>query len=79
MKVAKGNVGGNEHQDFDDVGIPGFTFLQDPLEYLIRTHHSSADTYERLIPDDLKQAATVMAWTAYTLANREERFPRKPK
>jgi hypothetical protein len=77
-KVAKGNVGGNEHQDFDDRGIPGFTFLQDPLEYLIRTHHSSADTFERLIPEDLQQAAVVMAWTAYTLANRDEPFPRKP-
>ncbi len=76
--IPKGNVGGNEHQDFDDVGIPGFTFLQDPLEYTIRSHHSSADTFERLIPDDLKQAATVMAWTAYTLANRDELFPRKP-
>jgi hypothetical protein len=78
LKVAKGNVGGNEHQDFDDVGIPGFTFLQDPLEYLIRTHHSNSDTFERLIPEDLQQAATVMAWTAYTLANREGMFPRKP-
>lgn len=77
--IPKGNVGGNEHQDFDDVGIPGFSFLQDPLEYLVRTHHSSADTYERIIPDDLKQSATVLAWTAYTLANRDEMFPRKPK
>lgn len=76
--IPKGNVGGNEHQDFDDVGIPGFTFLQDPLEYTIRTHHSSADTFERLIPDDLRQAAAVMAWTAWTLANRDEMFPRKP-
>jgi hypothetical protein len=76
--IAKGNVGGNEHQDFDDVGIPGFTFVQDPLEYILRTHHSSADTYERLLPDDLKQAATVLAWTAYTMANRDELFPRKP-
>lgn len=74
-----GNVGGNEHQDFDDVGIPGFTFLQDPLEYTIRSHHSSADTFERLIPDDLKQSATVLAWTMYTLANRDEMFPRKVK
>jgi len=73
-----GNVGGNEHQDFDDVGIPGFSFLQDPLEYLIRTHHSSADTFERLIPDDLQHSAAVLAWTAYTLANRDELFPRKP-
>ena len=76
--IPKGNVGGNEHQDFDDVGIPGFTFLQDPLEYVLRTHHSSADTFERLIPADLEQSAAVLAWTAYTLANRDELFPRKP-
>jgi len=75
--IKEGNVGGNEHQDFDDVGIPGFTFLQDPLEYVLRTHHTNADTFERLIEDDLKQAAVVLAWTAYTLANRDEMFPRK--
>lgn len=79
IAIQKGNVGGNEHQDFDDVGIPGFTWLQDPLEYTIRTHHSNADTFERLIADDLKQSATVLAWTMYTLANRDEMFPRKPK
>ena len=76
--VKRGNVGGNEHQDFDDVGIAGFTFLQDPLEYVLRTHHSSADTFERLIEADLKQAAAVLAWTAYTVANRDEMIPRKP-
>jgi carboxypeptidase Q len=76
--VKEGNVGGNEHQDFDDVGIPGFTFLQDPLEYIVRTHHSSADTFERLIEADLTQAAVVLAWTAYSLANRDEMVPRKP-
>ncbi len=75
--VREGNVGGNEHQDFDDVGIPGFSFLQDPMEYVLRSHHSSADTFERLIEADLQQAATVLAWTAYTLANREEMVPRK--
>jgi len=76
--VRHGNVGGNEHQDFDDVGIAGFTFLQDPLEYVLRTHHSSADTFERLIEADLEQAAAVLAWTAYTIANRDEMIPRKP-
>lgn len=75
--IKEGNVGGNEHQDFDDVGIPGFTFLQDPLEYVLRTHHTNADTFERLIEDDLKQAAIVLAWTAYTVANRDAMIPRK--
>ncbi len=77
MVVKPGNVGGNEHQDFDDVGIPGFTYLQDPLEYVLRSHHTNADTFERLIEDDLKQAAIVLAWTAYTVANRDELIPRK--
>jgi carboxypeptidase Q len=76
--VREGNVGGNEHQDFDDVGIPGFSFLQDPMEYVLRSHHSSADTFERLVEDDLQQAATVLAWTAWTLANRDAMMPRKP-
>ncbi len=77
MVVREGNVGGNEHQDFDDVGIPGFTFLQDPLEYTLRSHHTNADTFERLIEEDLKQAAIVLAWTAYTVANRDGMIPRK--
>jgi carboxypeptidase Q len=79
MAIKDGNVGGNEHQDFDDVGIPGFTFLQDPLEYVLRTHHTNADTFERLIEADLQQAAIVLAWTAYTAANRDEMIPRKPR
>jgi Zn-dependent M28 family amino/carboxypeptidase len=72
------NTGGTDHLSFDAAGVPGFQFIQDPLEYGTRTHHTQADTYERLVMDDLRQAATVVAWTVYTLANREEMMPRKP-
>ena len=78
VAVRHGNTGGTDHLAFDAAGVPGFNFIQDPIEYGIRTHHSNADTYERLVIDDLKQAAAVVAWTAYTLANRDEPMPRKP-
>ncbi len=70
-------TGGTDHMSFDRVGVPGFQFIQDPLEYGIRSHHSAQDTYERLVMDDLKQAATIVAWTVYTLANRDDMMPRK--
>ena len=73
-----GNTGGTDHLSFDAAGVPGFQFVQDPLEYGTRTHHSQADTYERLVMDDLKQAATIVAWSVYTIANRDEMMPRKP-
>jgi hypothetical protein len=69
-------TGGTDHISFWRRGVPGFQFIQDPLEYGIRSHHSHVDTYERLVMDDLKQAATVVAWTVYTLANRDEMMPR---
>ena len=77
LAVRDGNTGGTDHQSFDRVGVPGFNFIQDPIEYSIRTHHSNVDTYERLVIEDLKQAATVVAWTVYHIANREEMMPRK--
>ena len=64
---------------FDDRGVPCFKFIQDPIEYNTKTHHSNIDTYDALVLDDLKQAAIVMASTAYHLAMRDEKFPRKPK
>jgi len=77
LAVRNGNTGGTDHLSFDRVGVPGFNFIQDPIEYGIRSHHSNVDTYERLVIDDLKQAATVVAWTVYHIANREEMMPRK--
>jgi Zn-dependent M28 family amino/carboxypeptidase len=72
------NTGGTDHLSFDGVGLPGFQFIQDPLEYETRTHHSNADVYERIQADDMKQAATIMAGFAYQAAMRDEMFPRKP-
>ena len=72
------NTGGTDHQSFDRVGLPGFQFIQDPLEYETRTHHSTADVLERVQADDMKQAATIMAAFAYNAAMRDEMFPRKP-
>jgi len=78
VAVKHGNTGGTDHLSFDAVGIPGFNFIQDPIEYGTITHHTAADTYERLMIDDLKQAAVVVAATAYELAMRDEMMPRKP-
>jgi hypothetical protein len=72
------NTGGTDHQAFDAVGLPGFQFIQDPLEYSSRTHHTNLDVYERAIPQDLMQNAIVIASFAYQAANRDALFPRKP-
>lgn len=66
-----------DHRAFDSVGLPGFQFVQDPLEYDTRTHHSDLDTVDHLQPDDLKQAAAVLATIVYHTANRAELMPRK--
>jgi Iap family predicted aminopeptidase len=78
VAVRHGNTGGTDHLSFDRAGVPGFNFIQDPIEYGTRTHHTEADTYERLVLDDLKQAAAVVAYTVYHLAMRDEMMPRKP-
>jgi hypothetical protein len=72
------NTGGTDHLSFDAVGIPGFQFIQDPMDYETRTHHSNMDTYERLQAGDLKQAATVEAIFVYNTAMRDQMLPRKP-
>jgi hypothetical protein len=72
------NTGGTDHLSFDAVGIPGFQFIQDPLDYGERTHHSNMDTYERLQPEDLAQAAFVEATFVYDAAMRDQMLPRKP-
>jgi carboxypeptidase Q len=72
------NTGGTDHETFDSVGIPGFQFIQDMLDYGSRTHHSNMDTYERLQPDDLAQAATVEAIFVYNTVMRDQMLPRKP-
>jgi carboxypeptidase Q len=72
------NTGGTDHLSFDAIGLPGFQFIQDPIEYWTRTHHSNADTLDRVPPEDLKQAATIMAVFAYRAAMLEEKLARKP-
>lgn len=72
------NTGSTDHMAFDSVGLPGFQFIQDPLEYGLRTHHSNMDLYDRLQPGDLQQASAVMAWFVYNAASRPEMLPRKP-
>jgi carboxypeptidase Q len=72
------NTGGTDHLSFDAVGIPGFQFIQDELDYETRTHHSNMDVYEELQPADLKQAAVVEAIFVYNTAMREQMLPRKP-
>ncbi|HTS36189.1 MAG TPA: M20/M25/M40 family metallo-hydrolase [Candidatus Solibacter sp.] len=72
------DTGGTDHEAFDGVGIPGFQFIQDGLDYSSRTHHSNEDTYERLQPEDLAQAATVEAIFVYNTAMRDQMLPRKP-
>jgi carboxypeptidase Q len=72
------DTGGTDHEAFDAIGIPGFEFIQDPLDYGPRTHHSNMDTYERLQPEDLAQAAMVEAIFVYNAAMRDQMLPRKP-
>ena len=72
------DTGGTDHLAFDAVGLPGFQFIQDPLDYNTRTHHTSMDLYERAIPDDAQQAAVIMAAFAWQAAMRDAMLPRKP-
>lgn len=72
------STGGTDHLAFDAVGLPGFQFIQDPIEYSPRTHHSNMDTFERLQEEDLKQAAVIVASFVYQAAMRDAKIPRKP-
>jgi Zn-dependent M28 family amino/carboxypeptidase len=71
-------TGGTDHVSFDEVGLPGFQFIQDPIEYESRTHHTNMDVYERIQDADLKQMAVVVASFVYLTANANEQLPRKP-
>lgn len=76
--VTTSNSGATDHISFDAVGIPAFQFIQDPLDYETRTHHSNMDTYDHLSIPDLQQAAVVIAGFVYNTAMRDEMLPRKP-
>jgi hypothetical protein len=71
------NTGGTDHLSFDAVGLPGFQFIQDPLQYDTRTHHSNQDVYEQVQPDDMKFNAAVVASFVWQAAQRNEKLPRK--
>ena len=72
------NTGGTDHLAFDAIGLPGFQFIQDEIEYDTRTHHSNMDVFDRIQADDMKQASTIMAAFIYQTAMRDEKLPRKP-
>jgi hypothetical protein len=76
--VTMHNTGSTDHLGFDAVGIPGFQFIQDPLDYETRTHHSNQDNYDHLVMDDMEQAALILAGFVYNTAMRPEMLPRKP-
>jgi carboxypeptidase Q len=76
--ITPSNTGGTDHLSFDNVGLPAFQFIQDPLDYATRTHHSNEDVFDRIQPEDLKQAATVIATFLYNAAMLDEKLPRKP-
>ncbi len=75
--VTLSNTGSTDHISFDDIGIPGFQFIQDTIEYNTRTHHSNQDNYDRIQADDMKQASTILAAFLYDAAMMDEKFPRK--
>ncbi|HVO96561.1 MAG TPA: M20/M25/M40 family metallo-hydrolase [Bryobacteraceae bacterium] len=71
------NTGGTDHQSFDRVGLPGFQFIQDPMDYDTRTHHSNMDVYDRIQQADMEQMAIIEAAFVYNAATRPEKLPRK--
>lgn len=71
------NTGGTDHLAFDAAGIPGFQFIQEPISYSTKTHHSNMDNFDHLVADDLKQAATIIAYFVWQTSQRDEKLPRK--
>ena len=76
--VTPANTGSTDHIPFDQIGLPGFQFIQDPVDYFNRTHHSNSDVFDRIQIPDMKQASTIMAALLWDAANMDARFPRKP-
>ncbi len=72
------NAGGSDFLSFNAVGLNGFDFLQDEIEYETRTWHTNQDTYDRIIPEDVKEAAVIVATFIYNAAMADEKLPRKP-
>ena len=76
--LAPVSVAGTDHLTFDNVGLPAFQFIQDPIEYDTKTHHTNLDSYDRLLSDDLVKNATIVASFVYLAATRDNLLPRKP-
>ncbi len=76
--ITPSNTGSTDHVAFDNIGLPGFQFIQDPLEYGSRTHHSNADVFDRVPPEDMKESSVIMAAFVYKAAMQDEKLPRKP-
>jgi carboxypeptidase Q len=76
--ITNRDTGGTDHQSFDGVGLPGFQFVQDPMDYGTRTHHSNMDVADHISKADLMQASAIMATFVYNTAMRDEMLPRKP-
>ncbi|MSV29582.1 MAG: peptidase M28, partial [Bryobacterales bacterium] len=72
------NTGSTDHVSFHDIGLPGFQFIQDPVEYSTRTHHSNMDVYDRIQNGDLMQASAIVASIVYHTATRGDMLPRRP-
>ena len=72
------DTGSTDHVPFNEVGLPGFQFIQDPMDYGSWTHHTQQDLYERVDPQDARKNAAIMASFVYHAANREQRLPRRP-
>ncbi|MEW6992316.1 M20/M25/M40 family metallo-hydrolase [Colwelliaceae bacterium 6441] len=76
--ITNKSTGGTDHESFDDVGLPGFQFIQDKLDYGSRLHHTHIDSIDHVVEADLKQASVILAGFLYKAAMAEERMPRKP-
>ena len=76
--VSVQTTGGTDHVFMQAVGVPGFQFIQDPLDYETRAHHSSTDTYDHLKPEDMRQASVILASVLLNAANRDAPLPRIP-
>jgi Zn-dependent M28 family amino/carboxypeptidase len=76
--VTNRNTGGTDHLAFDAVGLPGFQFVQDGMDYWPRTHHTQLDVIDHVVEEDLKVSSVILAWFLYKAATMDDRFPRKP-
>ncbi|MGB8507420.1 MAG: M28 family peptidase, partial [Pyrinomonadaceae bacterium] len=77
--ISLSNTSGSDFLSFDAVGLNGFDFMQDEIEYSPRTWHSNQDTYDRVIPEDVKEAAVIVATFVYNAAMADDKLPRKPR